>query len=35
LINFTTIAPSQKVHVQWHDDLTGINQIIYQRTLLP
>ena len=29
------VAPSQKVHVQWHDDLSGVNRIYYQRTLLP
>lgn len=29
------VAPSQKVHVHWHDDLTWTNQIYYQRTLLP
>ena len=29
------VAPSQKVHVQWHDNMSGVRQIYYQRTLVP
>ena len=29
------VAPSQKVHVQWHENIRGTNQITYQRTLVP
>lgn len=29
------VTLSQKVHVQWHDNVTGVNQIYYQRTLTP